>query len=125
MICFNKARLKRWISAIARTRNEPRPLRKRYQKNVLGKENSYSKALAKRGNLLPEAFAANTPFLDVSQFCHTGNIASVSKNVSAVKQKHILLLETVICLWQKWETLRKHVSAENVFGNLFPRFARA
>ena len=41
--------------------------------------------------MLPEAFAANTSFLDVSQFCHTGNIVSVGKNVSAVKQKPILL----------------------------------
>ena len=38
-----------------------------------------SKAPAKRGNMLPETFTADTCFLDVSQFCHTGNIVSYSK----------------------------------------------
>ena len=33
----------------------------------------------KRGNMLPESFAVDTCFLDVSQFCHTGNIVSASK----------------------------------------------
>ena len=34
--------------------------------------------------------------------------------VSPVKQKHILLLETMHLVWQNWETLGKHVSAANV-----------
>ena len=44
----------------------------------------------------------------VSQFCHIENI------VSAVKQKHILLLETMFPKWQNWETSRGHVSIANV-----------
>ena len=45
-----------------------------------------------------------------------GNIVSVSKNVSAVKQKRILLLETMFPVWQNWDTC-----ARNVSGNMFPR----
>ena len=67
--------------------------------------------------MLPETFPADKCFLDVSQFCHTENIVSVSKNVSAVKQIHILLLETVFPVWHNWETSRKHASAANVSGN--------
>ena len=48
-----------------------------------------------------------------------------AKYVSAVKQKHILLLETTLLAWRNWETLWKHVSAANVSRNMFPCFARA
>ena len=47
------------------------------------------------------------------------------EDVSAVKKKHILLLETVFTMWQNWETLGKHVFAVNVSGNMFPHFAWA
>ena len=61
--------------------------------------------------MLPETFAADSCFLDVSQFCHTRNI---------------LLLETMFPVWQNWETSRKHVSSvANFSGNRFPRFASA
>ena len=40
----------------------------------------------------------------------------------AVKQKHILLLETTLLVWQNWETSGKHVSAANVSDNMFPLF---
>ena len=40
------------------------------------------------------------------------------KYVSASRQKHIPV-------WQDSETLRKHVSAANVSGNMFPRFVNA
>ena len=75
--------------------------------------------------MLPETFAAETRFLDVSQFCHTGNIVSVSKNISFVKEKHILLLKTMLPVCQNRETSRKHVCAANGSGNTFPRSARA
>ena len=35
-----------------------------------------------------------------------------------------ILLEAVFRMWQNWETSRKHVSAGNVFGNMFPRLTR-
>ena len=47
-----------------------------------------------------------------------------AKNVSAMKQKHVLLLETVFPVWQNWETLGKHVPATYVSGKTFPGFAR-
>ena len=41
-----------------------------------------------------------------------------AKYVSASRRKHIPV-------WKNWETLGKHVSAANVSGNMFPRFAGA
>ena len=51
--------------------------------------------LLKRGNVLPGTFAAETRFLDVSQFCHTGNIASVREKCFCWEAGHILLLKTM------------------------------
>ena len=39
--------------------------------------------------------------------------------VSAMKQKHILLLETMLPVWQNRETLDKHMSAANVSATCF------
>ena len=35
-----------------------------------------------------------------------------------------LTLETMLPVWQNWETLGKHARATGVSGNMFPRFAR-
>ena len=35
-----------------------------------------------------------------------------------------LTLETVLPVWQNWETLGKHTRATGVSGNMLPRFAR-
>ena len=64
------------------------------------------KALAKRGDVLPETFAAGTCFLDVFPFCHTGN----AKYVSSSRQKHLLLTETMFHVRQNWETSRKQMA---------------
>ena len=56
----------------------------------------------------------------VSHFCHTRNIVPAVLYVSAVKQKLTLLLETMLLVWQKRETLGKHVSASNVSGKRSP-----
>ncbi len=66
----------------------------------------------------------------VSTFCHgamlRGNtefFCGVAKaNFASWRQK--FTLETMLPLWQNWETLGKHVRATNVSGNTFPRFAR-
>ena len=47
------------------------------------------------------------------------------KYVSAIKQKHTLLLETMLPVWQNWETSRKDVATANVSGNVSPHFGTA
>ena len=67
-----------------------------------------------------------TRFPNVSQFCQTRKTVS-SRTICFYfrAEKHNLLLKTVFTLWQNWETLGKDVSAANVSGNMFARFARA
>ena len=60
----------------------------------------WPKALAKRRNMFPETFAAETCFFNVSQCFYIVNTVSSTEYVSAVKQKLILLLEIVFPVWQ-------------------------
>ena len=83
-----------------------------------------------RGNMFPETFAwAETCFSNVSQFCHTRSIVSRSKiwfcymhTRPTTRRKHILLLETMLPLWQNWKTLEKRAPTTNFSGKMFPRF---
>ena len=60
--------------------------------------------------MLPETFAADTCFLDVSQFCHTGGIVSVSKTrfcreaetylLAGNSVSHVIKLGNIECLQQ-------------------------
>ena len=70
--------------------------------------------------MLPETFAADACFSNVPSFATRETMFP-----EAVKHKNILLLETMFPMQQNWETLGKHVSASNVSGNMFRRFARA
>ena len=57
--------------------------------------------------MLPGTFAVGTCFLDVFQFCHTGNIVSSSKICFCFTTETFLLIETMLPVWQNRETSRK------------------
>ena len=77
-------------------------------------QSNYPKALTERGNMLQETFAVDTYFPN-----QMFRRFATREYVSAVKQRHILLLETMLPVWHNWEfeTLGKHMSAANVSGN--------
>ena len=65
--------------------------------------------------MLPETFAADTCSPMFSSF-------ATREDVSVVKQKHILLLGTMLPVWQNLEISGKHVSGAIFSCNVYPPF---
>lgn len=64
--------------------------------------------------MLPETFVVDTCFPNDPSF-------ATRDRVSAIMNRNIFW--KLLPVRQNWETLEKHVSAADVLGNMFPRFA--
>ena len=76
------------------------------------------------GNMLPESSDADT-CPDFSQFCHMGKSVSSSKLCFCCQAETYFVAGNNVSSVAKLENDGKLVSAANVSGNMFPRFARA
>ena len=83
------------------------------------------KGLGKRGHMFPETCFRNC-FLVLPCF-HAARkhemFLPCSRSKSCFSETK-LTLETMLPVWQNWETLGKHARATSVSGNMFTRFAR-